>query len=92
MLKDKMGVWATEYVAGGLLVVLPLIGLALWLAGKTHICVWAVLLFGVCLGVILISCASSMRQRMELANRIEALAKRMAEKPASSGESGETES
>lgn len=45
--------------------------------------VLAVELFVVCLGVILISCASSMRQRMLLGKRINTLAEQIADSSAS---------
>ncbi len=80
MFKDRLVVWVLEYIFGGTLVVVPLTGLALRRANWTDGCIWAVGLFVVCLGVILISCASSMRQRMLLAKRIDTLAEQMRER------------
>ena len=78
MFRDRMVVWIMEYIFGGTLVIVPLmIGFLfqiLWI--DAHI--WAVQLFVVCLGVILISCASSMRQRMLLSRRIDGLAQQIA--------------
>lgn len=87
MFKDRVVVWVLEYIFGGVLIIVPLTGLSLrqdrWM--DSHI--WAVGLFIVCLGVILLSCASSMRQRMVLARRIDKLAKQMADSSASSQKS-----
>jgi len=91
MLKDNVVVWVLEYIFGGALVVVPMTGLYLrrpaWM--DTHI--WTAHLFVVCLGVVLISCASSMRQRMLLARRIDRLAEQMRERSASSQKSGARE-
>jgi len=74
MLKDRPVIWVLEYVLGGILVLVPLAVLALWRPVWMDARVWVVGLFVVCLGVILISCASSMRQRLLLARRIDKLA------------------
>lgn len=88
MFKDRTVVWVMEYIVGGALVIVPLlIGLGLQWAAWTDAHIWAVGLFVICLGVILISCASSMRQRILLARRIDTLDKRMADGSASSQES-----
>jgi len=91
MFNDNAVVWVLEYIFGGILVVVPITGLALgqfvWL--DTYI--WAVHLFVVCLGVVLISCASSMRQRILLARRIDRLAERIRERSSSSQQSGASE-
>ena len=79
MFKDRTLIWVLEYIFGGTLVVVPLTGLASRRANWTEGCIWAVGLFVVCLGVILISCASSMRQRMLLGKRIDGLAEQMRE-------------
>jgi uncharacterized membrane protein len=77
MLKDRMVVWVVEYVFGGVLVIAPLASLVLRRFAPTDAYTWATKLFVACLGVILISCASSMRQRMLLAKRIDELAGEM---------------
>ena len=77
MLKDRMAVWVLEYILGGILVLVPMVLLGLGWAGWMDARVWVVGLFVVCLGVILISCASSMRQRLLLARRIDRLAERL---------------
>jgi len=73
MFADNVVVWLLEYVFGGMLVVVPLGNLALRGCASTDARIWSAQLFVVCLGVILISCASSMRQRMILSKRIEKL-------------------
>jgi len=77
MLKDRMIVWFVEYVFGGALVIVPMASLAVDRFVGTDAYVWTVKLFVACLGVILISCASSMRQRMLLAKRIDKLAEQI---------------
>ena len=77
MLKDRMIVWLVEYVFGGALVIVPLTSLAVDRFVRTDVYVWTAKLFAACLGVILISCASSMRQRMLLAKRIDKLAEQI---------------
>lgn len=84
MFKDRAAIWVLEYIAGGTLVLVPLIGLSLLRANWTDAHAWATGLFVVCLGVTLISCASSMRQRMLLARRIDTLAEQMADGTTSS--------
>jgi hypothetical protein len=78
MFKDRTIIWILEYIFGGLLVFVPLVWLKLQGLMNTDAHLWAVGLFVVCLGVILISCASSMRQRLLLAKRIDRLAEQMA--------------
>jgi len=78
MLKDNTVVWVLEYILGGTLVVIPLMGLGFWQISHLDAHIWAVQLFVVCLGVVLISCASSMKQRMVLAKRIDELTKQIA--------------
>ena len=90
MLKDRVVIWVLEYIFGTALVLVPLAALGFsWFAWRAqppffaagnpwidaHI--WAVYLFVVCLGVTLISCASSMRQRMLLARCMDRLIKQM---------------
>jgi hypothetical protein len=83
MFKDRAAIWVLEYIVGGILAFVPLIGLRLWQTDWTDAHTWATGLFVVCLGVTLISCASSMRQRMFLAKRIDLMAKKMADSSAS---------
>ena len=93
MFKDRMLVWILEYIVGGTLVLVPLASLILSSPVQTDAYNWATQLFIVCLGVVLISCASSMRQRMLLARRIDRMAKQISDNSASSSrESRETES
>ena len=80
MFKDRTIIWILEYILGGLLVLVPLVWLKLRGLTRTDAHLWAVGLFIVCLGVILISCASSMRQRLLLAKRIDSLAKQIADR------------
>jgi hypothetical protein len=77
MLKDRMIVWFLEYVFGGMLVIVPLGSQLFHRFSWTDSFIWAAKLFAACLGVILISCASSMRQRLLLAKRIDELAEQM---------------
>jgi len=81
MFKDRVVVWVVEYIVGGALVVAPMLGLFFWRPGLMDTYIYTVQLFIVCLGVVLISCASSMRQRMLLARRIDALAEQVQEFP-----------
>jgi hypothetical protein len=71
MFKDRMLIWILEYMVGGTLVLVPLVHLVFYAPDGADAYNWATQLFIVCLGVILISCASSMRQRMLLARRID---------------------
>lgn len=80
MFRDRVEVWVLEYIFGVILVVVPMTGLLLWRDSWTDAHILAVELFVVCLGVILIACASSMRQRLLLAKRIDVLAEQMADK------------
>ncbi len=99
MLKDRAVIWVLEYIVGGVLVLVPLISLGFsWSAGgpqppffaagnpwiDAHI--WAGYLFVICLGVTLLSCASSMRQRMLLVKWIDSLVKQMQDHGLSSHE------
>lgn len=77
MFKDRMIVWFLEYIFGGMLVIVPLASQLLRGSVWTDAYVWTAKLFVACLGVILISCASSMRQRLLLAKRIDKLAEQM---------------
>jgi len=93
MLRDRVVIWVAEYIFGAVLVVVPLTALGLWGPGRMDAYILAVGLFVICLGVILISCASSMRQRMHLAKRIEILAEEIGKKAvASLQQSATTES
>ena len=78
MFKDRTLFWLLEYVFGGVLAVIPLASRLLRPPAWTEAHLWATQLFIVSLGVILISCASSMRQRLLLARRIGELAQQMA--------------
>ena len=84
MFKDRAAIWILEYILGGTLAFVPLIGLGLRQTNWTDAHTWATGLFVVCLGVTLLSCASSMRQRMLLAKRIDMLAEQMADGSTSS--------
>ena len=75
MLKDTKAVWIIEYIFGSLLVILPLLGLVLSAENLPKPHIWSLELFTISLGVILISCGSSMRQRIKLAEHIEQLVK-----------------
>jgi hypothetical protein len=77
MFKDRMIVWFLEYVFGGALVIVPMTSLAIRRFAWTDAYGWTAKLFVASLGVILISCASSMRQRMLLAKRIDKLAEQI---------------
>lgn len=91
MFNDNAVVWVLEYIFGGILVVVSITGLALGRSVWFDTYIWAVYLFVVCLGVVLISCASSMRQRILLAMRIDRLAERIRERSASSQKLGASE-
>jgi len=86
MFKDRMLIWLLEYVFGGTLAVVPLASRVLRPPAWTEAHLWATQLFIVSLGVILISCASSMRQRLLLARRIDELVQRMGEGRGSSSQ------
>jgi len=77
LFKDRMIVWILEYIFGGTLVLVPLTNLVFRHSIWTDVYIWTVNLFVASLGVILISCASSMRQRMHLAKRIDKLAEQI---------------
>lgn len=76
MFKDRVVIWVLEYTVGAVLAFVPLIGLGLWKTDWTDAHTWATGLFVVGLGVTLISSASSMRQRLILAKRIDLMAKK----------------
>jgi len=86
MFKDRTIVWVLEYIFGGTLVIIPLAGLVIRRSDWPDAYLWAVQLFVACLGVILISCASSMRQRLLLARRIDKLAEQIQARSVSSPE------
>lgn len=77
MFNDKTVVWVLEYIFGDTLVILPLVGMVVYRHSWIDTHLWATALSVVCFGVILISCASSMRQRVLLARRIEKLAEQI---------------
>jgi len=79
MFKDRTLIWCLEYAFGGMLAVIPLTSRILRPPAWSEANLWATQLFVVSLGVILISCASSMRQRLLLARRIDELAQQMIE-------------
>ena len=84
MLDDRRIIWILEYVFGGALVAVPLTSRVVRLPVWTDAYTWATQLFVVGLGVVLVSCASSMRQRLLLARRIDALAMQMVQRGQSS--------
>ena len=84
MFRDRTLIWIMEYVFGGALVLVPLIYFVLRRLVFTDAYNWGTQLFIVCLGVILISCASSMRQRLLLSKRIDMLAKQIENSAAAS--------
>ncbi len=86
MFKDRILVWVLEYVVGGTLVLVPLASLTFSEPARIDAYYWATQLFVVCLGVILISCASSMRQRMLLARRIDRMARQISDNSTSSSQ------
>lgn len=92
MLKDRMIIWVLEYILGGTLVVVSLSSLVVRRLTWSYPHMWATKLFVASLGVILISCASSMRQRILLAGRIDRLAGQMREYCTSSQELTESKS
>jgi len=91
MFKDRTVIWVLEYVFGGALILLPLMGLSLCQVNWTCSFLWTMGLFLICLGVILVSCASSMKQRMFLAKRVDMLAKQLADSSGSSDKIGDKE-
>jgi hypothetical protein len=90
MFNDRMIVWFLEYVFGGMLVIVPLASQFFRRFAWMDSFVWTAKLFAACLGVILISCASSMRQRLLLARRIDKLDEQMQAYTAFSQTSAET--
>jgi hypothetical protein len=73
MLKDRRITWVVEYAIGIVLLMSVLPSIVIPHPAWTEAHWWAYLLFIVCAGITLIGCASSMRQRVELAQRIEKL-------------------
>jgi len=83
MFKDKVVVWVLEYIVGSVLVVVPLACLGFYRTGWTYTDMWVLQLFVICLGVTLISSASSMRQRILLSRRVDELARQISAESAS---------
>jgi len=79
MFKDRTIIWVLEYIFGGTLVLISLADMGFRGSVRTDAHIWAAHLFVICLGVVLISCASSMRQRMLLARRLDMLTKKLAD-------------
>ena len=73
MFKDRKFIWVLEYLIGlGLLaVIMP--SIVRPHPGWSSAHSWAYLLFIACAGVVLVSAAGSMRQRMQMVKRIEQL-------------------
>jgi len=92
MFKDKKAVWVLEYVFGGALIVVPMAELVFCRQKLMDAHILAGQLFVVSLGVILISCASAMRQRIHLARRIDKLAEQIQDGSRIAHESEQTES
>jgi len=91
MFNDKKSTWVTEYAIGlGLLIVIsPAI-----LRPNTHWSMaysWAYLLFVACSGIILVSAAGSMRQRMKLEERIDKLERMLQNRNTQNQQQSETE-
>lgn len=84
MFKDRALIWVLEYIVGGALVIISLADMWFRVSVRMDAHLWAAHLFVVCLGVILISCSSSMRQRMLLARRLEKLTKQLDDSSVSS--------
>jgi hypothetical protein len=84
MFKDKVVIWMLEYIFGGVLVLISLADMEVRESVMTDAYIWSAHLFVVCLGVVLISCASWMRQRILLSRRLDMLAKRLADSSVSS--------
>ena len=80
MLKDKKIIWMLEYVFGGLLVAVSLAALVFWCDSQLDTRIWTSELFATSLGVILISCASSMRQRMIIMKSVDQRIRQIADK------------
>jgi len=77
MFKDRALIWVLEYIFGGALVLISLVDMGFRVSVRTDAFIWAAHLFVVCLGVVLISCSSSMRQRMLLGRRLDMLTKQL---------------
>jgi hypothetical protein len=75
MLKDRKLTWVFGYAIGIALLVAVLPSIVIPHPGWNGAYWWAYLLFIVCSGITLIGCASSMRQRVELTERLEKLEK-----------------
>jgi len=70
MLKDKKVLWVVEYIIGFILLVAVIPLIVHPQPGWSEAHGWAYLLFLISVSIILLSCASAMRQRMQLAERI----------------------
>ena len=73
MLKDRKSTWVVGYSIGIVLLVAVLPSIVIPHPNWSDAHWWAYLLFIVCAGITMIGCASSMRQRVELTERIEKL-------------------
>jgi len=77
MSKDKTFIWILQYLFGFVLIT-AVVPAAIYAQPKwTDAHVWASELFAVGLGVVLVSCGSSMRQRMTMSKRIDDLAEQI---------------
>jgi len=70
MLKDKKLLWVVEYILGIVLLATVVPFIVHPQLGWSEAHGWAYLLFLISASIILLSCASAMRQRMQLAGRI----------------------
>ena len=77
MFKDRLIYWLLEYISGAAMVLVPLTMIYPNIEAPVDAYIWAVQWFVVYLGVILISCASSMKQRLLLSKRIDQLSKKV---------------
>lgn len=91
MLKDRAVIWVLEYIVGGVLILVPLAAMGFSWSAWIDAHIWAGYLFVICLGVTLLSCASSMRQRMLLARCMDRLIKQMQDHCSSSHEQARDE-
>ena len=78
MFKDRFIVWVLEYVVGVALVLALVPISTLWWDNWSESYTWSVLLFAICLGICLVSSASSMRQRMIMTKKLEQLREQIA--------------
>ena len=92
MFKDKKAVWVLEYVFGGVLIVVPMAELFFCRQKLIDAYILVIQLFVISLGVILISCASAMRQRVQLAKRIDSIEEQIQDGSRIAHESEQTES